>query len=138
MGGRGTTLKPPPISMNTTVLSRLRYDPELPRLAVAVAIILLAQALVTPQTHTYVEKTLDGFALVLCTWDTNTDSVDDAATSHSPALIFSSLTAELIGNVQPSLIELSAPRIALHHPTPTTRTDQPTQIHAFIRAPPYS
>jgi len=124
--------------MSTTVLSRLRYDPKLPRLAVVVAIVLAAQALLTPQTHSYMGKTLDGVAMVLCKWDTNDNTLDDTPTSDSPALTFSALAAELLGNAHPAIIELPSARVVMHHPTPTARADQPTRHHAFIRAPPHS
>ncbi len=122
--------------MAATALNRLRYDPELPRLAAVMAMLCLAQLILAPQTHTHMGKTIDGAAVVLCTWDTDAVTVDDAPAKRTAALSFSALNAELLVGGQLPVSTHRFTSAALHHDAAPLPIDTPVIHHASIRAPP--
>lgn len=117
-------------------LSRLRRDPDLPRLALVLALVLLVQALLPLQTHTIVVRTATGVAVQVCTLH-GVPVPDQTPPARDPAaMLFSQLAAELLPGALPVTPAAHWVDLTPRHDDAIPFVSDPGPLHARIRAPP--
>ena len=124
--------------MQDTALNRFRSEPDLPRLAATLALVVLAQVLLPTQAHSRMAQTIDGRAFEVCTWGGGTADLgdDEQPKRASAALWFSQLAGDLTAGSLSTLpvsialagIPWDSLLVLLHLPTLT--------VANTIRAPP--
>ncbi|MFM1892227.1 MAG: hypothetical protein RLZ44_1304 [Pseudomonadota bacterium] len=89
----------PQSANRAVILARLHHNPDLPRLAAVLVLVVLAQVLLPLQSHTRVVRTTDGIARQICTWDGTRTTDPERSERDSPAMLFSQLAAELLPGI---------------------------------------
>lgn len=117
-------------------LAQLHRDPDLPRLALTLALVLLVQALLPLQSHTRMTAGADGIARQVCTLGGAPPDDPGHPGRDTPAMLFSQLAAELLpgtaGVAAPTLLA----EVAVRAPAPVPATGQTPPPRTRIRAPP--